>query len=127
MKNCSRHLEKRNAIRIDIELRIEIMKIVSDAGFTNRAIVWREEADLKNISFSGAYFHYSGRNPVDVGDTIMLDMNVPVQIAFFNVSGSVQLKGYSEVVRVVRKKREKICGIGVRFLKPLKCAAGKLY
>ena len=74
MKKCGRPRDRRSAIRINIELRIEIMKIVSDSGITDKAIVWRDEADLKNISFSGAYFDYSGKNPMDIGDILMLDM-----------------------------------------------------
>lgn len=113
-------MERRRTKRVEVDLKIVVQKCVS-AKDMHDLVLWTDSADLKNVSFLGAYFVYHGSRDIVPEDIMTLDMDVLVQNNTLPEGESLPLSGFAKVVRVQEKNKIGI-GVGVEFLQPLSLA-----
>lgn len=111
-------MDRRKARRVNLVSRIEIKKPAS-LQMIHGTMQWTDDAILKNVSFSGAYFEYSGKHSLKPGDILVIKMRIPVPIRNLNVFDYLTMEGRVVIVHTKRKYPQDTVGIGVMFLEDL--------
>jgi hypothetical protein len=120
MVNETGGAERRKAKRINVNLQVKIAKAIPAKG-DPWGMEWVDVADLKNISYSGAYFEYRGRKQLSRDDVLRvnLDVSFPFENEDISVSERLPLSGLASIVHTQRNPQGSSLGVGVKFLEPL--------
>lgn len=112
--------ERRQAKRINVDLRVKIAKAVLAKG-DRWDVAWIDVANMKNISHLGAYFEYRGSEQLNRGDVLRIDLDVsfPFAIKDMDESERLPMGGLASIVRTQQNSLDASVGVGVKFLEPL--------
>jgi hypothetical protein len=119
-KGMSAVQEKRSSLRLSVPLRMEIQRVVGEAG-----VPFRIEVVVSNISAGGAYFETDRWQILDVGGNVQVAVQPPYS-ASYEALGFRKLRTSATVLRtqpaalsVAGGGSPKRCGVAVRFDCPL--------